>query len=61
MACHERRRLAGRLFFSYLERFGMNHIPTAQTTTVETPDFDPSLAALLFALGFSLVLPPFSV
>lgn len=49
------------LFFSYLGRFGMNHIPATQTTTVETPVFDPSLAALLVALDFPLVRPRFAV
>lgn len=50
------------LFFcSYLARCGMNHIPAAQTTTVETPVFDPSLAALLVALDFPLVRPRFAV
>lgn len=50
------------VFFSYFGRLGMNHIPAAeQTTTVDTPVFDPSLAALLVALDFPLVRPRFSV
>lgn len=39
----------------------MNHIPATQTTTVETPVFDPSLAALLVALDFPLIRPRFAV